>query len=1374
MDGTTICGVLLLDPSRHSPLELVKSVGDVLVRGRHRTTASNDYDQREPWQLTASINRRPRDLQRTPASANRVRGPHRSAYEGVILLKLKKLQILGFKSFCDRTELKFHGEGIAAIIGPNGCGKSNIADAISWVLGEQSAKSLRGSRMEDVIFSGTRDRNPTGMAEVSLTMIDPEIYGGPDTNAPTEIEIQDELPSESDWDEAELRAHAAAETERAVEEAQPGKAEEVEGDFAPAADNPAVDVTSEGNGASANGAVAVAGPQVVLKIRRRKFNQQQHHAGEISVTRRLFRSGDSEYLLNGKLCRLRDIQELFMGTGLGPESYALIEQGRIGQILSSRPTDRRNIIEEAAGITKFKTKKRLAEARLEDAKTNLNRVNDIFEEVTRQMNSLKRQASKAERYAKLRDEMRAKLRVVLASKFSQMDKESIALETQLQQLGEEIRQQTESVQQAEAEHCERTQRGYAIETETRQNRERLNQIAIEGDRGKARIRTNDERCAELNVRTASAEAELAQAQTRLTALEEERNGHQQVLDSAAADLAAAQHEYDLSQRETAHAAINLALLESEQESRRAAILEAVGGASHLRNQLTQSEERLAGIGREEQRLRAEIATATSQSETFGGQRGQIALEFESVSQRASGLAAEIATLRQTLDHKRAAESENKKHLDSLRSEYATALGKKGSLEAVIAEHGYSTESVRRLFQSGAMQGGNTPAGVLADFLEVEPRYERVVEDFLRDELNFVVVKSWDAANEGLRLLRSDVDGRATFLVHPEDSQAKFSFLADESHHYSPLSDTVLPLKNSIRVLNGFGKSLEVILPKLGNGYIVPDPAVARELALSSPDAFFLSQTGECFHNVTVTGGKQRSEGPLSMKRELRDVLRLLEELERALREKEMLALTLAREIKEHTSLLDRLEEDKREAEKQAMTSGHLLKQLDGEMSRVRERVAISERELQRLAAERQDQESLIASRQAELTTIDATRAQSESLLAAGQDRLATLRSQRDAAAETTSQRAARVATLEERHRSATALLQRIETLVVEMGERAGALQTQMEAASAEMAQRQSENVQLADQILQFDAERNACEAREGLLQLESEQVRARLAEIDELLHSTRQQLDLARDRRGELAAAAAKLQSDLQHLADTCLNELGVERPAMMADATIVLVTGEELATEDQAHREMRARLDGMGPVNMMALEEYKETAERHEFLATQRKDLLDAIADTAATIREIDQVSRQKFEEAFNKINENFQATFRKLFGGGHGFMRLTDLENSAESGIDVVASPPGKKLQNVLLLSGGEKALTALALLVGIFQYTPSPFCILDEVDAPLDESNIARFTDLVREMSVQTQFILITHSKRTMSIAPVLYGVTMQEPGVSKLVSVRFGAA
>src|SRR5580704_12702971 len=244
-------------------------------------------------------------------------------------------------------------------------------------------------------------------------------------------------------------------------------------------------------------------------------------------------------------------------------------------------------------------------------------------------------------------------------------------------------------------------------------------------------------------------------------------------------------------------------------------------------------------------------------------------------------------------------------------------------------------------------------------------------------------------------------------------------------------------------------------------------------------------------------------------------------------------------------------------------------------------------------------------------------------------------------------------------------------------------------------------------------------------------------------------------------------------MCETCTQELGQPREDLMADESLPRIAAEELATEDAAYREMRTRLDNMGPVNMMALEEYKETAQRHEFLETQRQDLLQAIENTLNTIREIETISRQKFEEAFAVINENFGRTFSKLFGGGQGFMRLTDQENSAESGIDVVASPPGKKLQNVLLLSGGEKALTALALLVGIFQYQPSPFCILDEVDAPLDEANIGRFTELVREMSIQTQFVLITHSKKTMSIAPVLYGVTMQEPGVSKLVSVRFGA-
>ncbi|HZD33220.1 MAG TPA: chromosome segregation protein SMC, partial [Candidatus Angelobacter sp.] len=661
--------------------------------------------------------------------------------------------------------------------------------------------------------------------------------------------------------------------------------------------------------------------------------------------------------------------------------------------------------------------------------------------------------------------------------------------------------------------------------------------------------------------------------------------------------------------------------------------------------------------------------------------------------------------------------------------------------------------------------------VLADFLEVEDRYENVVDDFLRDELNFVVVKSWDAADEGLRLLRSDVDGRATFLVHPEDSQAKFSFAGEEGSYLGMQRDSVVPLKHCIRVLDGFGKSLEVILPKLGNGYIVPDPEVGRDLALQNPDAFFLSQSGECFHNVTVTGGKQRSEGPLALKRELRDVLRQSAEVEQMMASEQIRVAALTREIGELTSLLQGLEDDKREAEREAMTSGHTLRQLESEMSRVRERLATYEREMMRLVAECGACEVSIASYRTELDAHEEQKATLETEMQAAQSWLDELRQRRDEAAQHTSDARARLATLEERRRGAAVTVERLEAMVAEIASRLDKLKGQIESAAAEKEQRAQENTRLAEQEVQWAEERDAAQLRDQQLQEELQTLRARLAELEESLKTARLELDAARDRRGELAAEQARLQSDAQHMAETCIQELSQPREELLTDETLPRLAGDELLNEDALYKEMRTRLENMGPVNMMALEEYEETAQRHGFLETQRQDLLQAIENTLNTIKEIDTISRQKFEEAFNHINENFGKAFSKLFGGGQAFMRLTDLENVAESGIDVVASPPGKKLQNVLLLSGGEKALTALALLVGIFQYQPSPFCILDEVDAPLDEANIGRFTALIQEMSGQTQFIIITHSKKTMSIAPTMYGVTMQEPGVSRLVSVRF---
>ena len=464
--------------------------------------------------------------------------------------------------------------------------------------------------------------------------------------------------------------------------------------------------------------------------------------------------------------------------------------------------------------------------------------------------------------------------------------------------------------------------------------------------------------------------------------------------------------------------------------------------------------------------------------------------------------------------------------------------------------------------------------------------------------------------------------------------------------------------------------------------------------------------------------------------------------------------------------------DERVFELPAGFSRRLHERIDQELERTRERLEICTRELDHGRAERVEKQAYITARLEELAQLERRREELDSERAVAQESLASLRSKRDVAAQTASEMSARVAALEERRTAAAAALARIENLVAAETARTGEMRLRIDVSAQERIERERENITIAERLVSLQAEAESIQACAAGLKSESEHLRSQVAEIEQGLREIRQQLDLARDRRGETSAAIAKLRSDTEYMEQTCMTELGLGSAALLAEPAVLRVEGEQLGAEEAMYRDMRTRLDAMGPVNMMALEEYNETSQRHAFLDTQRKDLLDSIENTQNTIREIETFTRQKFQEAFERINENFQATFRKLFGGGHAFMRLTDEENSAESGIDVVASPPGKKLQNVLLLSGGEKALTALSLLVGIFQYQPSPFCILDEVDAPLDESNIGRFTELVREMSARTQFVLITHSKKTMSIAPVMYGVTMQEPGVSKLVSVRFG--
>ena len=1275
------------------------------------------------------------------------------------MLKLKKIQMLGFKSFCDRTEVQLAGTGLAAVVGPNGCGKSNIADAITWVLGEQSAKSLRGIKMEDVIFAGTRDRKPLGMAEVSLTLVDPEVYDG-NTLAEGESEIVGDhtvtsIDTASDWDESALRAEAAQESEEAVADAQPGTTYEAEGPAKKLAEEEASETSATNN--------------VVLKIRRRKFGRSPVRAGEITVTRRLFRYGDSEYLLNGKICRLRDIQDIFMGTGLGGETYAIIGQERIGQLLSSKPLDRRGIIEEAAGITRFKTKKRLAELRLESAKQNLSRVNDIFEEVTRQMGVLKRQAAKAERYTALREELRGKLRIVIASRLTQMDAEQAITAAEITRLGALIDAQATELDTMDAEHSTGVERGYQLDSEIRESAAKANTSAVELERIAARTAANADRVAELTQRIAADNDDLAQSRAQLETLAGELESHRSFLETATAESTAARNTVHAQQAQAHEATRNVLAAESQAETLRHSAMQAMQRAAQANNEIAQAEAALSALEQEKSRLESESAAARAELEQLGVQRGQAKLTFEGVTERLQRLAAEIASLRQSLDSKRNEETASRRRGDELRAEAASLHGRRGSLEALIREHSYSTDTVRNIFRANARHehSGIAPLGTLADFIEVDGQYETIVDEFLRDELNYIVVRSWDAADEGVRLLQADVAGRATFLVH-KTGQLETGQLETES------ISSAIPLRNCIRVLNGFGRSLESILPKLRDGYIAPDSATARSLAAQHPQAFFLSPSGETFHNVTVTGGKPREQGPLALKRELAELQTKVDAIESDLAANELATAALTRDIAEFTVTLDARTHEQRDAERESANSGAALQQMEAETARIEGRLQQWQLAAARNQDQRQSHADLITRKRDEAATFESERTTIEAQVTGLTEKIAALRLGREELQAAAAAAAAALAGLEERRRNADANFEQTNRLYEGQSQRIAQLDSQLTAATAEKQRREEETAELSTHHTELTEMRAQAIAEGETLSAEAAALRTAMSELDTKLRALRHETEALREQRAELSARAAKLTSDLEHLESTCLNDLSVEAIVLREDAAIIRIEAEALVAEEEAARALKQRLEAMGPVNMMALEEYTETSQRHAFLEAQRRDLIESIENTQASIKEIDDVSRIKFDEAFKAINQNFSATFSKLFGGGQAFMRLTDPEglSSDQSGIDIIASPPGKKLQNVLLLSGGEKALTALALLVGIFEFQPAPFCVLDEVDAPLDETNVARFARLIAQLAETTQFIVITHSKRTMEQADVMYGVTMQEPGVSKIVSVSLG--
>jgi len=1218
------------------------------------------------------------------------------------LLRLKRVELQGFKSFCDRTEMRFNGAGLVAIVGPNGCGKSNLADAISWVLGEQSAKALRGGRMMDVIFAGTNTRKPLSMASVTITLADPE--GGP--------------------------------------------------------------------GAEAAGA-ATPGPAIERSRRPASNGDGRNKPREVTITRRLFRSGESEYLIDGRPARLRDIQDLFFGTGLGPDSYAIIEQGRIGQILSSKPQDRRAVIEEAAGISKFKAKRRLAEARLEGARQNLSRVFDILEEVGRQVNSLKRQAAKARRYQELRAELTSALARVLTGRFRRLERETARTVLDLNRSDSVIRRLAAEIGEREGEHARTQEEGWRTEAELTQARARLTELRLAWERTRGRLESQARQIAGIEERMAQAAGEARLLEERSVELSAQCEAHARALAELEREAAEARAalEAKAGEREAVQSALRAA--EGKIETHRRSILRLLGEAAGLRNELAQIEEYLAAVERDAARSEREARAAAEELERLGQARQQLDARIGAEQHELEALSRERRELESRLGARKAELGTLREELERLRAESARLQARKQSLEEILSHRAYTTESVKRFFTAieRSPEREVTPLGVLADFVEVEPAYERAAEEFLHEELEYIVVRDWGEAERGIELVRSDLDGRVTFLVHPP-SEAAGALSAPEVPE-GPGTGVVGPLSRWLRLSNGLTNVSPALLPRLARCWIAASREDARRLAEQYPDCYFLLPDGVCYQGHAASGGRKTGSGPLALKRELRELRALVEARGREREQASARAESLESEVATLSDALEALRLRQQAQEKAVLALDHDLRKVLEESERASVRLSVARGELERLERARRQAQTEQARHQAAVAEKEEARRLEEEQLEGLRLQLAQLQAEAARLGEEHAALRVRVAKQEERRRAEQTAQARVEAQRNEVAARRAEIAAEVERLAVERSRLLADNVALEAQAAQLVAEIEKADQMVGELEAAAGKLRLRLGELEEALKRLRQELQGVEQQRNQIEVALAERRAELKFLQETAHRELGVALEELDRSEGGELEEAA-LAEAEERCEQLRARIEQLGPVNPQALEEYEEAQQRYEFLNAQRQDLLDSIRDTEKAIREIDLETRRRFQQAFEAINQNFREMFRTLFGGGTGEMRLTDEANAADSGIDIVASPPGKRLQNVLLLSGGEKALAALALLMAIFQYQPSPFCVLDEVDAPLDEPNIERLLRLLKQMSRQTQFILITHAKTTMAAAESLYGVTMPEPGVSRLVSVRLQPA
>jgi chromosome segregation protein len=1221
-------------------------------------------------------------------------------------MRIKRLEICGFKSFVDRTILTFP-DPITAVVGPNGCGKSNIVDAIRWVMGEQSAKHLRGRAMDDVIFAGSDARGPAGLAEVSLTF-----------------------------------------------------------------DAQALPGTAEAGGVP----WGAAGPE------------------EVVVTRRLYRGGESEYLLGGVPCRLRDIVEFFLGTGVGSKAYAIIEQGRIGFIVSSRPEDRRTLIDEAAGITKYKAKKKLAERRMESTRQHLLRVSDIIGEIETRLRSLRLQAQKAERYKRYKGELKdlelwssaQRYLGFLAEEKSLQDRRG-TVDEQHQREAAALRTEEVSV---EAERLAVTEEM----TELAAAKDELFALSNKAQLGGQRAQHYHDEAEALVHRAALGRREIEDLE--LKAAEnvravEELEARLQGLDSEAEERQRAYQEL-----EQVHGAQRGALAAA-----RRALEESAGAAAQARTQLARLESEIQAAVMRGEDLALRLAALAEETAALAQTLEQSGLETTAVVEKLSALKASSDGLRDRRGQgeTRASElkgmvSRGELELETLREEAHRRRSRLESLTEIQTRYESFQRGVRAIMQRAREPGQDTVGetqpwsmgggvrGVVADIVQPPPELETAVEAVLGERLGNIIVESHEVGVEAIEFLKTQSEGRSSFIpvgLRTPTTEGTVVYDASGGATVETITRPVAwPTGEGVRgpmlELIGFDRQYDrVAAYLLGDVLVVEDLRRALELWRETrTDKTIVTLDGEVIdpHGV-VTGGSRESAtaGVLSQKREIRELEAVVARIDTDYR------AALDRHVSSKQQLVDVT------AELEEIVAALQRDEMD--------RVAL-EKDLDRVLRERKQQENRgtqLASNQAQL---HASAEQNAQRLAGARDS----RQQQESAAQEAEARAAGLrAEVESLAEKVDALVAELTTLKIaasQAGERRRTARETLERLRRERGEQEERRKRLevsaADdatraETLRADATRLREEA--ALWQSEAEARAKEHADRQSVVEErnsilSRREADL-RAARSSVNALATELGSLELRCQEARLRRTSLEEHVQGRYRDVVLaevVTDyhlRPLAGEEQEARmkELRGLIERMGEINLTAIEESEELQKRYDFLTAQKSDLESAIGQLETAIEKINRASRKRFREVFDAVNTKFQKVFPRLFGGGQAHLQLTDDGDLLETGVEIIANPPGKKVkQNIELLSGGEKALTAVSLLFAIFLIKPSPFCVLDEVDAPLDEANVGRFNQAVRDMTDRSQFILITHNRRTMEIADRLCGITMEEPGVSKLVAVN----